>query len=202
MPTGRFIVIEGIDGAGTTTQTRLLVDWMNERGWRARATGEPSQGPIGRLLREILGGAHGRVDGTAMALLFAADRLDHLAREVEPALAEGVHVVSDRYTHSSLAYQAEEADRSLVAEINRRARPVDLTLLLDLPAEVAAERRARAGRPVERYDDLAVQRRVAARYAELARELGDRERIVVVPAQGSIEEVQARLRREVAELCR
>ncbi|MEO8214263.1 MAG: dTMP kinase, partial [Myxococcales bacterium] len=115
-----FVVLEGIDGSGTTTQLDRLVEHLRERGRQAVATREPSTGPIGRLLREILLGQHvvpmpaggaSPVDGRAMALLFAADRRDHLGREVEPALTNGADVVSDRYILSSLAYQAVEAER-------------------------------------------------------------------------------------------
>src|SRR5262249_6595884 len=122
---GRFIVIEGIDGAGTTTQTHLLTEWLRQRGRPAHATREPSDRPVRRVLREILGGAHAPVDGSTMALLFAADRMDHLAREIEPALARGAVVVSDRYYHSSLAYQAEESEQGFVEMLNQRARRPD-----------------------------------------------------------------------------
>ena len=167
-----FIVLEGIDGSGTTTQLGLLERHLQGRGRRVHATREPSTGPIGRLLREILLGDHkspagAPVDGLAMALLFAADRRDHLAREMSPALAAGFDVVSDRYLLSSLAYQAQEAERDWVAGLARELRVPDLTLLLDLPVEVAAARRRAAGRPDERYDADAVQARVAARYREL-----------------------------------
>jgi dTMP kinase len=169
-----FIVLEGIDGAGTTTQTERLVTYLRSRGRKAMATGEPSTGPVGRLLREILLGQHRLGEGTpmagsTMALLFAADRLDHLQREIEPLLAAGSDVVSDRYLLSSLAYQAEEADRSWVASLARAVRPADLTILIDLPIEVAAERRRLAGRPVERYDADSYLARVAANYRQLAR---------------------------------
>jgi dTMP kinase len=103
-----------------------------------------------------------------MALLFAADRRDHLRREIEPSLGAGVDVVSDRYLWSSLAYQAEEADRGWVATLARDVRPPDLTLLLDVDVAVAAERRRAAGRVVERYDHDETQARVAANYRALA----------------------------------
>src|SRR5260221_6737154 len=126
-----FIALEGIDGSGTTTQSGHLVAHLASRGRRAHATREPSAGPIGRLLREILLGQHGLpggapADGQAMALLFAADRRDHLRREIEPALAAGTDVVSDRYLMSSLAYQAEEAERSWVASLARVVRAPDI----------------------------------------------------------------------------
>ena len=104
-----------------------------------------------------------------MALLFAADRRDHLRREIEPALAEGLDVVTDRFLLSSLAYQAEEAQRDWVAGLARDVRAPDLTLLLDVPVSVAAERRRAAGRPVERYDEDGLQSRVAENYRQLAR---------------------------------
>jgi dTMP kinase len=169
----RFIVLEGIDGAGTTTQTARLVAHLEARGRRAAATREPSDGPVGRLVREILLGRHSlpdgaRVGGAAMALLFAADRLDHLEREIEPGLAAGSDVVSDRYLLSSLAYQAEEADRDWVASLARGVRRPDLTVLIDVPIGVAAARRQQAGRPIERYDSDGYLARVAENYRRLA----------------------------------
>ena len=187
---GRFIVLEGIDGAGTTTQTERLVTHLRGRGRAAQATREPSGGPIGRLLRELLLGQHplpdgAGVGGSTMALLFAADRLDHLAREVEPLLAAGTDVVSDRYLLSSLAYQAVESDRPWVASLARGVRRPDLTILVDLPIAVAAERRRRAGRPVERYDADSYLARVAENYRQLAGETG----ASVVDGAGSPDEV-------------
>ena len=174
MTRGRLIILEGIDGAGTTTQTERLVAHLRQQGRTAVSTREPSGGPIGRLLREVLLGQHrmpggDSVDGRTMALLFAADRLDHLQREVEPLLAEGADVVSYRYLMSSLAYQAEEADREWVALLARGIRSPDLTILLDIPVAVAAQRRRLAGRPEERYDADSYLGRVADNYRRLAR---------------------------------
>ena len=82
---GRFIAIEGIDGSGTTLQTRALADWLRGRGHDVVETREPSPGPIGRLVRERLSVEATPLDPAALALLFAADRLDHVAQEIEPA---------------------------------------------------------------------------------------------------------------------
>jgi dTMP kinase len=188
-----FVALEGIDGSGTTTQLPRLVAHLESRGRRAVATREPSVGPIGRLLRELLLGQHALpggapADGLAMALLFAADRRDHLRREIEPALASGLDVVSDRYLLSSLAYQAEEAERGWVAGLAREVRAPDLTILLDVPVEVASARRRAAGRVVERYDADAVQARVAESYRRLAAEQPD---TVVLDGSGGIDEVAA-----------
>lgn len=186
-----FIVLEGIDGSGTTTQLDRVAQHLTGRGRRVHPTREPSQGPVGRLLREILLGGHrlpsgGGVDGLAMALLFAADRRDHLTREIEPALAAGMDVISDRYLLSSLAYQAQEADRTWVASLAREVRTPDLTILLDVPIAVAAARRHAAGRPDERYDADDIQSRVATRYRELAAVTPN---AVVLDASGSIDTV-------------
>lgn len=168
-----FIVLEGIDGSGTTTQAARLIAHLQGLGRRAHATREPSTGPVGKLLREILLGGHApraghAVHGDTMALLFAADRRDHLQREVEPQLEQGFDVVSDRYHWSSLAYQAQETDLAWVAGLARNLLQPDLTVLIDLPVEEAARRRARAGRPYERYDADSTLAKVAAHYRALA----------------------------------
>jgi dTMP kinase len=186
-----FLALEGIDGSGTTTQLGRLVEHLVSLGRRALATREPSTGPIGRLLREILLGQHQApggepVDGLAMALLFAADRRDHLRREVEPALAAGIDVVTDRYLLSSLAYQPEEAQREWVAGLARAVRPPDLTFLVDVPVAVAAARRRAAGRSIERYDDDGFQARVAENYRRLAAEDPS---VVVIDGAGSVDDV-------------
>lgn len=199
---GRFIVLEGIDGSGTTTQLDRAVAFVGSLGHRAVATREPSAGPIGRLLREALHGRlsmedGSRMDGRAMALLFAADRIDHLQREIEPHLAAGTTVVSDRYLLSSLAYQAEEADRAWVATLARGILAPDLTVLLDLPIEVAARRREAAGRPIERYDADSCLAKVAANYRELARK---QPAVVVVNGAATKDEVTASMCRAIASL--
>jgi dTMP kinase len=199
---GRFIVLEGIDGSGTTTQLERAVAFIGSLGHRAVATREPSQGPVGRLIREaLLGRLHmpdgSRMDGRTMALLFAADRIDHLQREIEPQLAAGATVVSDRYLLSSLAYQAEEADRAWVTGLARGVLAPDLTILLDLPVEIAARRREAAGRPIERYDADSYLAKVAANYRELAR--GDA-RVVTVDGAGAKDDVTTLVCRSIAPL--
>lgn len=196
-----FIVLEGIDGAGTTTQTERLCATLRGWGRRAHATREPSQGPVGRLLRQALQGGLGvdsgeAIDGGTMALLFAADRRDHLQREIEPALRAGDDVISDRYLLSSLAYQAEEANRAWVESLARGIRPADLTLLLDVPVEVAAARRRAAGRITERYDADEVQRRVAENYRSLARLYPN---VDILDGSGSIAQVEHAIAKRVEQ---
>lgn len=200
--TGRFIVLEGIDGAGTTTQSRLLCDWLRSIGRRVLPTREPSDGPIGHMIRAILSGrlvvrdsaaAGARrvraLDPAAIALLFAADRLDHLDSEVQPALGRGIEVVSDRYYHSSLAYQSQDCPMPWVQHINRRAMAPDVTYLLDVPVRVGARRRG--GRLVrDLFENDAFQLRVERAYRSLRRLLPE-EDIVVLDGTRSVEEIQS-----------
>lgn len=193
---GALVVLEGLDGAGTTTQARRLVDDLTARGRAAHLTREPSDGPVGRLIREMLVGGHAipgaSISQATFSLLFAADRMDHLQREVEPALAAGAIVVSDRWYHSSLAYQGTGAERAWIRLLNERARRPDLTLLLRVRPEVAAERRVAAGRAQELFEDLAMQRRVAAGYDAVVAELiAAGERIEVLDGEASLDDVAA-----------
>lgn len=198
---GRLIVFEGIDGAGTTTQARLAADHLRSRGIAVHATRQPSDGPVGRLLREILAGGHAHPDGSApqapmLARLFAADRLDHVAREVAPAIQRGAVVVSDRWYHSSLAYQSRAPwDFDAIARLNAGATRPDLTIFLRADPEVCAERRLAAGRVRELFDDLQVQRRVASLYEEALRFVWHRrqERAAILDGSRPIEDVRAQI---------
>jgi dTMP kinase len=199
---GLLIAVEGIDGAGTTTQAQRLVEWLERGGRAALGTREPSSGEIGTLLRRVLRGEAPPLDAAAVALLFAADRLDHLQREVRPALDSGAVVVSDRYVMSSLAYQALALPREFVAAVNARAEPPDLTLLVEIAPELAAARRRARGGPEELYDALETQARVAATYraeAERARAAG--QRVVIVDGAPPPDQVFAELARAVEETC-
>ncbi|HEX4450883.1 MAG TPA: dTMP kinase [Kofleriaceae bacterium] len=175
MSQGRLIVLEGLDGAGTTTQARRLVAQLTQEGRAAHLTREPSDGPVGKLIREMLGGGHAiagqKLSQGTFGLLFAADRMDHLQREVEPALARGETVVSDRWYHSSLAYQGTGADRDWIASLNARARRPELTIFLQVRPEIAAKRRADAKRREELFEDLEMQREVEAGYRATIAEL-------------------------------
>jgi dTMP kinase len=201
---GRFVVLEGIDGSGTTTQAKRLAAELERRGTRVCLTCEPSSGPIGVLIRQALGrklpltdgGAPRAFDWSTLALLFAADRLDHVDSVVLPALREGKTVVSDRYDLSSLAYQsvtAPEGDGVVpwIRELNRRARRPDLTLVLDVEADVAERRRALRGGPPEIFEVSEIQRRLAEVYARAA-ELVPGDRLVHVP-DGTPDDVADRI---------
>ncbi|MFN8532028.1 MAG: dTMP kinase [Dehalococcoidia bacterium] len=158
-----FLVLEGLDGAGTTTQRSLLTTSLRKRGLTVLETWEPTDGPVGQVIRRFLTGAIA-LDPAALALLFAADRLDHLRREVRPALEAGNVVVCDRYLLSSLAYQSIDLDGDWVARINREADQPDLTIVLAISPEAALDRITRRGQPAEHYERLDRLRAVARAY--------------------------------------
>ncbi len=196
------MVIEGLDGAGTTTQTAELVRRLAERGIAAEATAEPSRGPVGALIRLVLGhrlgGGGGRpFDRAALALLFAADRLDHVASEIEPHLVAGRWVVSDRYALSSLAYQALDLPQPFVEAINARAPRPDLTLFLDVPADVALGRRQSERANLELFEQLDLQRRVATAYRKAFGRRGVVGPAVKLDGRRPIAEVADAIEREV-----
>lgn len=218
-PTARFIVLDGIDGSGTTSQGQRLVESLQAAGISARFTCEPSTGPIGRQIRQLLSGGGDEVSRAwdTLALLFAADRLDHVAREIRPALAAGITVVCDRYDLSSLAYQSATspdtspqssvdtaadtapkapalapATLSWIRALNQRALRPDLTLVLDVDPDVAEARRAARGLPPELFERRDLQRRLAQLYAR-AELLVPGDRVLHVDANPELAVVAATL---------
>ncbi|MBK8255852.1 MAG: dTMP kinase [Polyangiaceae bacterium] len=183
---GVFVVFEGIDGAGTTTQAELYAKYLRQKKRLVHVTREPSVGPIGSLLRLILSrrvalpsGSHAQT----MALLFAADRLDHVESEILPLLRDGYVILSDRYDLSSILYQAvtagvePSAGSDVVAWIrtlNRHARRPDVTVVVDVPPEVAEIRRRARGGAIEIFEENDIQTRLARAYLRAEHVVGDR----------------------------
>ena len=205
---GLFLVLEGVDGAGTTTHTKLLADALRARGLPVRTTREPSDGPVGVQIRQVLTGrlvVPGMQGGrppswSTMALLFAAGRMDHIEATVVPNLLDGVTVISDRYYYSSVAYQSitgggEPETIAWVKEINRHARRPDLCIVLDIPEAVAAKRRAsRGGREI--FDDGELQAQLATFYTKIDDHFAS-DKIVHVDADRDVESVAADIMKHV-----
>lgn len=180
MSSGLFLVVDGVDGAGKGTQIGLLREALTARGHVVHVTCEPSDWPIGAMIRRYL--RHELTEGVpgwqSMALLFAADRMQHLDHEILPRLDRGEIVICDRYDASSLAYQSamrgedvEQQDRALewIAALNAEARRPDLVLMFDLDPEVAATRRAARGNDEEMLERMDLQRRVRTQYRKVPR---------------------------------
>jgi len=195
---GRFVVLEGIDGCGSTSQAERLAAAVRDRGLPVRLTCEPTDGPIGALIRDLLRKKVQRPFGwPALALLFTADRHDHVDSLITPALLAGAVVVSDRYALSTVAYQCALAeDPELAAawlrELNARVPAPDVTVVLDVRPEVAEARRASRGGSPELFETRELQRRLAALY-DRAEQLVPGHRLVHVPGEGSLDEVAAQV---------
>ncbi|MBM4415085.1 MAG: dTMP kinase [Chloroflexi bacterium] len=164
MADGKFIAIEGTDGSGITTQAVRLRDWIDASGSEVLLTKEPTTGPIGAVIRQALTRRIDFASEEIMALLFAADRLDHLATIIEPLLRDSVHVISDRYVLSSLAYQTERLPVEWIREVNAHVRRPDLVLYLSVPPRINAKRMGKKRWGLERYEETATLEKVRDRF--------------------------------------
>jgi dTMP kinase len=194
----RFIVFEGLDGAGTTTQAARLMAYFTRAGTPGFLTNEPTPEPIGAFIRRLLSGQERGRDGApyhpgedAFALLFAADRLAH-SRTIESRLAAGEHVVCDRYLFSSMAYQTLDPaiTGERVVEVNRGCAVPDLTLFLAVPVEVCLARIGARRGDASIYETRAHLETIARNYERLlpmyAADFG---RVVRIDGSRSVDEV-------------
>lgn len=191
---GKFIVFEGIDGAGVSTQSRLLIKHLQEvRHQQCFSTSEPSNGPIGSMLRLFLSKRlilnnnqnieTNKLANGSLALLFAADRLDHIQYAVQPKLQQGIHVICERYYLSSYAYQTLD-DRNNLAwlrSINARALRPSLTVFVNTSLAVAEKRRqARDPYHQDIFEKSELLAKVAANYQYAMEILKNEEQLEVV----------------------
>jgi len=199
---GRFITLEGGEGAGKSTQARLLVAALQRAGIDALETREPGGSPGAEAIRKLLlTGDPETWDAQTEALLMVAARRDHLVQTIRPALAAGRWVVSDRYVDSTLAYQgygrglALDVLRELHSFIGEDLSHPDLTLILDLPVEIGLKR----ARDRNRFEQMGpdFHRRLRDGFLAIAREAHDR--CVVIDATGDIESVRLALAAAVRE---
>lgn len=199
---GLFVVLEGGDGAGKTTQAELLTGWLEEAGHEVVRTFEPGDSVVGRQIRGLLlDPVWGDIDPRAEALLYAADKAQHLFAVVRPALARGAVVVCDRYLDSMLAYQGagRVLERSEVAEIARWATDglrADLTVLLDVDPHASVHTKVDKdrleGAGIDFHD------RVRQEFLELAGQ--DPQRYLVLPARDDRHRIAAAIRERVTAL--
>jgi len=201
---GKFIVLEGTDGSGKSTQLKLLSKYLKNKGIETYCTCEPTESPIGALLRACLTGRL-ETDEHTIAALFAADRLDHIHNSVngiEKKLNEGVTVLCDRFYLSSLAYNGGLVSDDWVYELNRPAMQSlhpDLTLFLDVPVEVSMNRVDNRGE-TERYETTERQRSIRERYFALFDRFSESDHIAVIRSETDKNATQAHIRREADKL--
>ena len=192
---GKFMTLEGVDGAGKSTHLEFVADWLRRQGHEVIVTREPGGTPLGETLRELL--LHQEMDANTELLLMFAARQEHLARLILPALERGAWVLSDRFTDASYAYQcggrgiAVERIGALEAWVQRGFQP-DLTLLFDVPPQVAEARRS-AARVADRFEREADSFFSRVRHAYLDRAQAEPGRIRVLDARHSIAELQAEI---------
>ncbi|MEM2573189.1 MAG: dTMP kinase [Candidatus Jordarchaeales archaeon] len=188
---GVLIVFEGIDGAGKTTHAKLLEEWLRKEGYVVSLTKEPTDGEIGSLIRGHL--RRKDFHPATLALLFAADRLEHTEKELKPRIESGEIIISDRYVESSICYQAADGvDAEWIESINKWALSADLTILLDVDVQTAMKRMK--DKVKDRYEEWSFLERVRKIYLERARNKG----YSIINATSPVMEVQIEIRKLVA----
>ena len=192
-----FIVFDGMDGTGKTTQMEILCRRLNEAGIPAILTAEPTASPDGLALRRALSGKE-PASNSRLATLFLLDRIGHNA-EIEAYLAAGKTVICDRYYYASMAYQGAGENFEWVADMNLHCphvRRPDGCILLDMEPEhsMARIRAGRSAEELEIYETVAQQQKIRERFRRVTEYLRDRDLIVTVNAAGSVEEVAERIR--------
>ncbi len=205
MKKGKFIVFEGIDGSGKTTQARRLAEFLRAGGRRVTLTAEPTALPSGKLLREALSGRLARSE-CQMAVMFVDDRICH---NIEPKegiralLDAGVDVICDRYYYSTLAYQGQSTSYAWVKAMNLECPEItrpDLCIYIDLLPEQSLERIARGRDGVEIYENTETLTRVREQFLSVIRDLGESDNIRIVDGYRTEDEVFEDISRIVSEI--
>ena len=202
---GQFFALEGIDGCGKTTQLKLLARRLEEAGIPCLTTCEPTSGPIGKLLRQVLTGQVA-CDSRVVAPLFAADRLDHLLNGEEGlcrAVESGLTMLTDRYYFSSYAYQSVDFPLEWVVEVNRPSaqllRPT-ATIFIDVSPELALERIAQNRERAELFETRDRLTRTREQYFKAFQLEKDRERVIIIPGDRAAEAVAGEIWAAVSTL--
>ena len=179
----KFIVIEGLDGSGKSTVTRLLAERFTTHNMSNYITFEPTKNPIGELMRSILSGKIKNIENEAIALLFAADRYQHLKSEILPAL-EHSHVICDRYYYSSMAYQGIDVETlERVIDYNQAVMPIrkpDIVFFINVTPDECFRRVKQRGEAISIFEELAELELRYARYLAAIERMKKTDNIVVV----------------------
>ena len=194
-PDGLFIVFEGLDGSGLSTQAARLAAYLTRHGREVLLTKEPTSSPIGQLIRSALN-RHLAFSPFTLQLLFAADRSEHLAKEIEPAVQARKIVISDRYILSSLAFGAVDLELATLQQLNARFRPPDLTILLDTPPRVCLARIRENRDTIELFEEEARLEKVRAQYLALQEHFAN---TVIIAGDRAIEAVSQEIQAVVEQ---
>lgn len=183
---GKFIVFDSLDGAGNSTQVKLLADYLNKIGRKTHITKEPTSGLIGGLIKSQL--THDwKSSQICLQLLFSADRAYHLEKEVIPLLKRGVNVISDRYFFSTMAYgNLEIKDLDWLIEINKKFLLPDLTFFLKVSPKICIERIKKDRFEITLFEKEKILKRVWQNYEKLAKKF---ENIHIINGERKIEEI-------------
>ena len=197
MSKGLFIVIEGIDGTGKSTQVRCLGEWFVSRGREVVLSREPTDGPWGKKLRESA--ATGRLSPEDELQYFLKDRRQHVEELISPALAAGKIVILDRYYFSSMAYQGSRGfDPAEIRRLNEEFAPQpDLLLILDLDVDTAHQRIGHRGDSTNEFE----KHESLTRCREIFLTLRDEPFVRVIDSNGSLDDVTARIENAVEKAC-
>ncbi len=190
---GKFIVLEGIDGSGKTTQIQILSEYMKRKGVSFVLTKNPTTGRIGAILKGYY--LKNKTSALADALLFAADRAEQVEAVIKPALRENKVVISDRYFYSNLVYQsAEGADPGWLEEINKFFPRPEIVFLIDVSSETAIERIKKERGEPEKFEKIKILENLRKKYLETAKKFKE---IVVVDGERKTDEIQEEIIKKI-----
>jgi len=193
---GKFFALEGPDGCGKSTQLKMLAEWLESKNFEVKKTKEPTDNPIGKILRKSLE-ADIDICLESEALLFAGDRAQHVSEEIKPQLEKGNIVITGRYLFSSLVYQSVRGlSEEWIEEINRHAVKPDQTIIVDVPPETGLERVNESGKPDKFEEDMKMQKKVREKYLELAEEKG----LPIIDGTLTKEKVHEKIKEEVEKV--
>ncbi len=202
---GSFIVFEGIDGSGKTTQINLLKQKIESLGIKCLETREPSDGPIGVMIRQCLTGRM-QMDEAALAALFAADRLDHISNStngLKNKIDNGIAVISDRFVLSNYAYQSVKAPLEWVMQLNSQATTIlrpDCHIFIDVDPEITLDRMANGRFEKELFENKTRLTQVREKYLEIIEKLKPIENIIIIDGNSSINDIADEIWQKVSYL--
>lgn len=202
---GRFIVFEGIDGSGKSTQIKNISKQLETQGLKIYTTFEPTDGPVGSLIRQMLSGEIA-TDQRTIASLFAADRTDHLTNQkngIKQKVDQGGIVLCDRYYFSSYAYHAQYIDMEWVIHTNSLNAEIlkpDLTIFIDVDPEICFKRIKLSRTDFEMYEQIDIMKNVRINYFKAFDRLKDSEKIAVVDGNTTPEKVEDSILNEISKL--